>query len=129
MGIQSSDLLFISDQLVDLTDCMEVHHRTAINRAYYSAYHEARLTADFLELPIVRTNAGEHERLVSRLQAGGKRLKTIASRIAAMKKIRAEADYKLNQSFSLLEAKKHIESCKRIVSELASLREPKTASK
>ncbi|MCW8156631.1 hypothetical protein D7243_10540 [Stutzerimonas stutzeri] len=106
----------------------ECHLRTSIGRAYYAAYHEAQSAADALALPHQKVNTGQHEQLISRFDASGKRLKVIANRLATAKMHRVEADYKINHMVSMADARKHLASCQSIVSELTRLQASNTGT-
>lgn len=122
MAVVAGDFLRIASLLMEDPKATEQHHRGAINRAYYAAYHEATIFADELGLKVVKTNAGVHQQLVARFASSGKRHRMIGDRLAALKKLRADADYKLTQDFSTLDAQKHIAGCQRLIDELARLR-------
>lgn len=122
MAAVAGDFLQIAASLMADSSSTEHHLRGAINRAYYAAYHEALLYADDLGLQVVRTNAGVHQQLVARFESSGKRHRMIGNRLASLKKMRADADYKLAQDFSQLDAQKHIAGCQRLIEELVRLR-------
>ena len=121
MSISSDDLINYAESLISSQQSSEVHLRSAASRSYYAVFHEAQLAADTLGLAIVATNSGEHEKLISRFSAGGKRLKVIASMLAACKRVRVDADYKIATPFHYKEAEKHIRQCKSIVAEMRRL--------
>lgn len=122
MAAVAGDFLQIASSLMADAEATEHHRRGAINRAYYAAFHEAMLFADELGLQVVRTNAGVHQQLVARFASSGKRHRIVGDRLATLKKMRADADYKLAQDFSALDAQKHIAGCQRLIEELARLR-------
>ncbi|HTN31805.1 MAG TPA: hypothetical protein VL178_13430 [Pseudomonas sp.] len=128
MPSEAEDFMALASSLLGDGKVSEAHRRAAINRAYYAAYHEALSFADDSDLEIVRSNTGSHQQLVARFSSAGKRHKIIGDRLAALKKMRADADYKIEQTISTPDAQKHIQGCQRLIQELMRLRESRLAN-
>jgi uncharacterized protein (UPF0332 family) len=128
MAIIPSDFMLVSDSLLGVDKCAEMHWRSAASRAYYNVYHEAKLKADELGLPDVQgKNMGSHSRLVARFKSSGKRLKVIGVMLDNARGARNDADYGLNNSYTLAEARKDIYTCRTLISEISRLCSNKTA--
>jgi len=128
MAVAPSDFMLISDLLISLEAGSETHWRSAASRAYYNAYHEAKLKADELCLPEVQgSNMGSHARLVARFKASSKRLKVIAVMLDNAKCSRNDADYGIKNAYSLAEARKDIRVCVTLISEIGRLGATKAA--
>jgi len=122
MPVTSKDLIALSDQLFGSGTGAEVEIRAAAGRAYYAVYHEAVEVADKLSLAVTNKNTGEHAQLCSRYSGtSSKKLKAIASRIWAVKKMRTAADYHNTTKITAPGVKHHIASCKSILDELDRL--------
>lgn len=104
MSVSPEDFLCLSKKLCDSQE--EIDFRSAISRSYYGAYHCAVITAQRLELPEPkRSDAGAHERLISRFEGLGPGLRRIARRLRDRKRLRAMADYQLSEHVSYEDAK------------------------
>lgn len=123
MAAVAADFLTLASGLLADPQAAEAHRRAAINRAYYAAYHAAFIYAEEVGLEVIRTNTGLHQQLVERFSSGGRRHRVVGDRLASLKRLRADADYKLTQKFSLIDAQKHLSGCVRLIDELARLRE------
>jgi len=81
-----------------------------------------------MELPeSARRDVGAHEKLISRFQGGGKRLKSIGRSLKKKKLLRAAADYDLDESFDSAEAALHIREVESMIKELERLAQPALA--
>lgn len=90
----------------------EVNHRLAAHSAYYSCYHACTALADALCLPLPLPNEdqseGKHAKLYRRLAdanptpPGLRRyeLPQLADLLRKLRRIRVEADYKLEEKFT-----------------------------
>lgn len=123
MSIECSDFLGLSDFLLASGGVQEIYSRSALGRAYYSVYHEARLKADQMNLPDApgAANIGEHKRLVLRYKAGSKRLKVIGGMLDKMRTVRSTVDYTLEASYCRQDALKDIKVCRTIIGELTKI--------
>jgi len=126
MSVSADEFLAQSRRL--LADGREVDIRSSISRAYYSVYHYAEAAASRMELPqSSRRNIGTHERLFARFDDGGKRLKVIARMLRSKKRLRAAADYDLEESFDTAEASLHIREVESMIKDLDRLAQPALA--
>lgn len=120
MSVSADEFLAQSRRL--LADGKEIDIRSSISRAYYSAYHCAEAAAGRMELPeSARRNTGTHEKLFARFDGGGKRLKMLARMLRDKKRLRAAADYDLQESFESAEAVLHIREVESMIKELDRL--------
>lgn len=111
----------------EFEDC---HFRNIIGRAYYYAYHEARIHLENrLKWPITQKKGGVHFQLCSRLAGypestpddDRKRAAELQSRLTKLKAYRTTADYKLNEKISIGVVDFVLEEAEALSEEMAAL--------
>lgn len=115
---------------VDILDCAEhlvkggkeSHFRSAISRAYYSAFHAARETADlyFPDQHPGTSGRGSHERVIDRLTGSANMTaKGAGYMLIGLKTSRKRADYELADSMDEDDAELAIANARVIQTKLS----------
>jgi hypothetical protein len=103
---------------------VETARRTAISKAYYAAYHGAKLYHDRLPLPgRSKANVGEHENLIHQLQNPDPKLTeeqrncsmTVGGPVLRLRPLRTTADYYLKEAVSARDMRDAIEMAAQIL--------------
>ena len=118
MSVTSSDFLTCAESIA--TGATEIDSRSAVSRAYYSAYHAASEIAD-LHFPDAEAHLskGAHERLSDRfLGSGNLKAKGVGYMLIVLKKSRHRADYSLNETIDGDEAAQAIANARKIHAQL-----------
>lgn len=109
MAINSRDLMLLAESLWKNNN--EAYKRSAVSRAYYAAYHEAKAWHKNLPEPgsIANSKGGSHDVLIHQLaNPMGKTKKDtnlandsvkISSRLESLRSIRNAADYDISDNF------------------------------
>ena len=122
MTIQINDLLRVSERLHEQA-VGEVDHRASISRSYYAAYHDCTVWHGALSAPGALTrDGGVHAQLIDRLQHpmtlqtdDKLRSKRRGYILAAMRVVRATADYELQQTLTTTEAAQSLANARKIL--------------
>lgn len=119
MSISYRDFQTSAQELLLRDD--EVGHRNAASRSYYAAYH-ACLEASQPLPDYADVRGGMHERLIQQF-VGAKdlKLKSIGYILVTCKKIRTIADYHLDTTFPMEDAKGIISQTKKLFDRVDSL--------
>lgn len=118
--IEPADLLREAQTLLNAVDDNEVRRRTAVSRAYYAAYHGAKVVA---EAAGYRDDGktSVHAQLGRYFQTSpDRKRKRIASMLKDLRNLRVRADYYLAGDLSASDAEYAIATALRIVSLLPS---------
>jgi uncharacterized protein (UPF0332 family) len=100
----------------------EVELRSSISRAYYAAYHTAKLYTSFLPLPPNGDRrGGTHKQLIDRFLDlnSDSRLRGVGYILQDMCTHRETADYNLDSQINAIKALTQVESAKRLVDKLS----------
>lgn len=113
----------------------EMDWRNAASRAYYGAFHAARLRA--CRLPDnTHWRMGDHKRLSNQFVLEGSRLaRGIGFALEAMKRVRHLADYDISGGFAQAQATRQVQDCATLRDRIRTLEarlievEPSTAAR
>jgi len=120
VSVSSEDFLQQSRKLCELH--AEIDFRSSISRGYYAVYHFAADTAQRLQLPDAKKmHVGVHERLISRFEAVGPGLRKTARKLRDLKRLRAMADYQLDEQVLREEAELCLAEASRLVEHLRNI--------
>lgn len=128
MNFEWRHLLRIALQLLNGISSGESEHRSAVNRAYYAAYGEARQYAMRHGYQMNRRQSS-HEQIWQYLRSGRSTgpswlpavLKAIGDAGISLRAMRVQADYQLNGPPTEAEAKVAVSTAQMIVNRLLSL--------
>jgi uncharacterized protein (UPF0332 family) len=110
------DFLVAADLFADGTT--EAEWRSAVSRAYYAAFHVARLLFQSLGFSVPRADAA-HKYLAFRLQnCGHSELEQAGRELDALRYLRNQADYDLSPSCSQQHAKAQVDFARAILKSL-----------
>lgn len=128
MSISAGDLITFAEHLVADEQQQETGFRAALSRAYYAAYHDClvwheRLPAPGSLGPGPSNGSGIHAQLCSRLSnpdssisASDKtKSRQRAYALRNLRDRRTKADYQLNESLTISEAKQAISDAQAII--------------
>lgn len=116
MSVCSDELLALAESLIVGEN--EASNRASVSRSYYALYHEAVITASFLSLPEAKDIKTAHERLIFRYSASSRGLSAIGRSLRKQKLMRAKADYDIRDMITSSDAKLHVATTRRVVSDL-----------
>lgn len=119
MAVTPESLLKAAELLLE--GGSEEDHRNAVSRAYYAAFHKCMPVALALGLQPY-TNRGTHQDLIDILQSSRtKAHKALANMLIQCRKLRVEADYRIEGSFEEGDARTGLASCSRIFEKVDNL--------
>jgi uncharacterized protein (UPF0332 family) len=118
MSVSIQEILDFASKLA--SEGAEIDWRNSVGRAYYAAYHRAKITVvlcpsnDHLKM-------GDHERIHERFDLHGtKSAKAISIALQNLKRYRRMADYEIGDPFEKSLAIMQIENCKRLFDRLVA---------
>jgi uncharacterized protein (UPF0332 family) len=121
MSVSSTDIIGLAKTLQS-GSMDEVQQRAVVGRAYYAAYHDCKTWHDALQSPgSAGIDGGVHARLIAALTnptvRGDDALKSKKRgyRLRALKTLRAKADYELNETVTVDEAKQSIVDAEAVI--------------
>ncbi|MBU9388982.1 hypothetical protein KTE71_15775 [Burkholderia multivorans] len=120
MTVTSTDFLTCAEAIAN--GGSEIDHRSAISRAYYSAYHAALEIAD-LHFPDHEAHIakGEHQRLSDRfLKSSNPKARGVAYMLIDLKRSRHRADYALSETIVADDATQGIANARKIHAQLVA---------
>ena len=121
--ISPIDFLTHSRELLGQNEQSEIRLRNAARNSYYALYHKL----SELKLPSIsksEQNFGSHELLIQNLRkSDNNEYRQLGLKLAAIKTIRTQADYKLTQKFSSHDAHATLRKVERIFDELSVKKE------
>jgi uncharacterized protein (UPF0332 family) len=111
--IASQDFLSLADNLVKATD--EASWRTAVSRAYYAAFHEARRWLRTLGFQVPKAEQA-HAYLWLRLSnCGDQHLQQAGTELKRLRRDRNVADYDIEQSLRQPDARLQVQNARRVI--------------
>lgn len=116
--IEAVKFLESAKELLNKQSTKEIDHRNAASRAYYGAFHICKkLLEDF---PPTQSQIGaEHERIINGLlNHQDKRFKTLGNMLKDAKNQRVKADYRLDNNFTIQDAKIVVKFTDKILMEI-----------
>lgn len=119
--MDSIEFLNFSKKIITLQPISEIDYRQVVSRSYYCAYHQVRIKADNLGIPVNAYKGGTHASLrqtLIELRPANRTLKGIAFRLNNFHTLRVNADYKLDLSITEKTANESIQMCEKIINEL-----------
>lgn len=118
--ITPADVLREAQTLLGMANADEVRRRTAVSRAYYAAYHHARVVAEMAGY-CDNGKASVHAQLGQHFKAAkDPKLRRVAQFLRDLKGLRVRADYALDGDVSVSDARDAVLKALRIVSLLPS---------
>ena len=126
MSITSADILTYAQSVLGAAGTNEVNFRAVVGRAYYAAFHDSSDWHNSLPLPgslPITFNGGTHAQLRERLTnpapslASAEKMKSKRRGYAlrALHDQRVEADYHLNETVDLIEARQSVANAATII--------------
>lgn len=119
--MDSIEFLNFSKKIITLEPINEIDYRQVVSRSYYCAYHQVRIKADNLGIPVNAYKGGSHASLrqtLIELRPANRILKGIAFRLNNFHTLRVNADYKLDLVITEKTANESIQMCEKIINEL-----------
>jgi uncharacterized protein (UPF0332 family) len=116
--IEAVEFLSSAKELLNKQLVKEVDYRNAASRAYYCAFHTCKkLLEDF---PPTQSQIGaEHEKIINGLlNHQDKRFKALGSMLKDAKDQRVKADYRLDNNFTIQDAKLVVKFTDKILMEI-----------
>ncbi|WP_321810128.1 hypothetical protein [Burkholderia sp. BCC1985] len=120
MTVTATDFLTCAESIAN--GGTEIDYRSAISRAYYSAFHAAGEIAD-LHFPDQDAHIakGSHDRLSDRFKASSNmKAKGVAYMLVLLKKSRHQADYSLSDTVVVDDALQAIANARKIHAQLVT---------
>ena len=111
MPVDPSDFLEVARALIK-GDPSEAYLRTAVGRAYYAAFLQARDAAG-----LRNEGSGIHEEVIKHY-SNRKDQRIVGNRLSDLRKVRNRADYKPGQSVSVQDVRKAVTQAGRVLSDL-----------
>ncbi|WP_353573156.1 HEPN domain-containing protein [Candidatus Albibeggiatoa sp. nov. BB20] len=113
---------FLKSATEILKNNKEVDYRNATSRAYYCAYHKAKNLVETQFKQDKISSGASHEKIIKTLQAEkNKQFKSIGNKLNDLKRFRTDADYKLDETFSIQDAKSVVQRASKLVQEIEQL--------
>jgi uncharacterized protein (UPF0332 family) len=98
----------------------EIDWRDSVGRAYYAAYHRAKVTVELCPSN-AHLRMGDHERIHERFDLHeAKSAKAISASLQILKRYRRMADYEIEDPFEKSLAAMQIENCKKLFDRLVA---------
>jgi len=96
----------------------EVDYRSAVSRAYYSAFHACRTLLK--NIPNLPGSIGtSHQRVIDELLShSDKQINSLGNKLKVARDLRQKADYQLERAFSRYEASRLLSQVQKILSEV-----------
>ena len=96
----------------------EVDYRSAVSRAYYSAFHACRTLLK--NIPNLSDNIGtSHQKVIDELLShSDKQISSLGNKLKVARDLRQKADYQLENPFSRYEASRLLSQVQKILSEV-----------
>lgn len=119
--MDSIEFLNFSKKIITLEPINEIDYRQVVSRSYYCAYHQVKIKADNLGIPVNAYKGGSHASLrqtLIELRPANRTLKGIAFRLNNFHTLRVNADYKLDLVITEKTANESIQMCEKIINEL-----------
>lgn len=118
MSVSAQDILDFATRLSGADK--EIDWRNSVGRAYYAAYHRAKVTVELCPSN-AHLRMGDHERVHDRFDLhGAKSAKAISISLQNLKRYRRIADYEIEDPFEKSLAVMQIENCKKLIERLVS---------
>lgn len=118
MSVSVQDILDFATRLADTDE--EIGWRNSVARAYYAAYHRAKVTVELCPSN-AHLRMGDHERVHDRFDLhGAKSAKAISISLQNLKRYRRIADYEIEDPFEKSLAVMQVENCKKLIERLVS---------
>lgn len=107
----------------------EIRLRNVARNSYYALYHKLS-ELNISNISKSEQNYGSHELLIQNLRKSDNNdYRKLGLKLAAVKTIRTQADYKITRNFSLHDAQTTLRKVERIFDELAAQKEVNAVSK
>ncbi|WP_426713437.1 hypothetical protein [Chromobacterium violaceum] len=117
MSITPNDILNTANKLLTNGASDEACYRSATSRAYYAAFHKAIEHANKRNLPKPTKSKNPHEDEISRFDlANTPQDSAIATDLRQLKYLRKKADYKLQNTITLIESQMQIQMASKLMS-------------
>lgn len=124
--------LDFSSWIINLSDSTkpddETISRVAVSRAYYAAYHVAKIFLEEKGYNDTATSSGEHDKVCNAfktLNKGDDKFKsscrTIGNNLTMLKHVRQKCDYDAYESISIKQAKYSCGKAMKIIQEISKL--------
>ncbi len=121
MSFDWNELVSMSERII-ITDKTEASFRSSVSRAYYAAFHHAKDFLSFWQIPEF-PDQSVHQSTVTRLFSMGKsEIAQIGRSLDRLRIKRVRADYESNIIINENEAKSSLDSAKKIINGLGSIK-------
>lgn len=119
--MESIEFFDAAREFLERKPIREVDHRNAASRAYYCAFHTCKKLLE--EHPPKESQRGtEHQKVINELlEHQDKRLKVFGNMLMTSRDQRVRADYKLEEKFTLYDAKKAVKSTEKLLQEIQKI--------
>lgn len=122
--MDSLDFLRFAKKIISLTPVEEIDHRQAVSRSYYCAFHQVKIKANSLGIPVDAYKGGTHSSLrqtLIELKPANTKWKAIAFKLNNFHGMRVTADYQLDAVVTEKSAAEAIRICEGILTDLSKL--------
>ena len=119
--MDSIEFLNFSKKIISLSPITEIDYRQVVSRSYYCAFHQVKVKAKALGLPIDAYKGGTHSSLqqtLITLRPANNKLKGIGFKLNNFHSLRVTADYHLETNMTEKSAQESITMCEKIISDL-----------